>query len=332
VSREPSARGRWWWALLATLVWHLIVFSILQWWAPWESFESEPTHFEPIQMVFAPTPDDSGARDEDEPSEFSELPEDRADLAPEDPDFISNVDSRARDRATGDETTDLPELQGESEAPHVGMSPDVASPPVDDGSGQEESVTDTGDPEAADLEASAETGADGTKILPADPRKSQDGRRGRPAPDRDRAGRPFPTVPPLAQTVGPAISDLRQQEMRHPMGNVPLFGDVSMSTVAWQWAPWLQQFQRNFYRNWINFVPYAYRIGVIHGRQVVEVEVAKDGTLLAIEVQARDGHASLEEASLANLRSFAPYGPLSEDGSFPDPTLRLQVTIVYPDF
>jgi outer membrane biosynthesis protein TonB len=333
LSGDAAIRRRWWWAILATLLWHLTALVMLAWWAPWEHLATVPPRHEPLQLVFGPeTPAPESTEEEKTPREFTELPPDRADLKPDDPDYISNVDSRARDRATGDETTNLPRLEGESEAPHVGMSPDAkpVPKPNQEGSGTPESVQDAkGDSGPATSEAPPDQG---TQIWKDRTTPPGGGRRGLPGDATDRAGRPAPTVAPLEHRVGPAISDLRQEEMHHPMGNVPLFGDVSMSTVAWPWAPWLQQFQRNFYRNWINFVPYAYRIGVIHGRQVVQLEIAKDGTLLDLQVLDHEGHASLEEASLANLRSFAPYGPLSEDGSFPEPTLRLQLTIIYPDF
>ena len=94
---------------------------------------------------------------------------------------------------------------------------------------------------------------------------------------------------------------------------------------------WLSRFRRDFLRGWINFVPYAYHIGVVDGHQVVDLEIAPDGRLLSLQVVERDGHDSLEEATLANFRSFAPYHPLSADGSFPEETLRLRATIFYPD-
>ncbi len=329
-----AARRRWWIALLAALLWHLAVFGILQLWAPWETLTTVPRTYEPIDMVFAPLPNEaSPTPSAQEPREFTELPEDRADLRPQDPDYLSNVDSRARDRVVDGEDSDLPRLQGESEAPHIGMSPEAEpAPPELPGSGVPDAAGEEGEPRSSEESAAERTREDGgTELLEDLPRIGREGRRGEPGSERRRSGRPRP-IPPLEHRVGPAISDLTQEEMRHPMGNVPLFGDVSMNTVAWEWAPWLQRFQRDFYRGWINFVPYAYRIGVIHGRQVVDLEVAPDGTLLSLAVVDREGHESLEEASLANLRSFAPYGPLSEDGSFPEPTLRLRLTIVYPDF
>jgi len=317
--------------LLLTLAWHGLVFGVLSWWAPWEDVIVEPRHYDPIEMVFATPQSD---QDSSAPREFTELPEDRADLTPQDPDYISNLDSRARDRAVDGEETDLPELRGDSEAPHVGMSPDVQTPPQqnDEGSGNEDAVTADGERDEEDHPSNEGAEAGTTQLREDQPRPPSDGRRGQPGAGPDISGTPFPTVEPLPHKVGPALSDLRQEEMHNPFGDVPLFGDVSMNTVAWPWAAWLQQFQRNFLRGWINFVPYAYRIGVIHGKQVIRLEIDPDGTLLGIEVLEREGHASLEEASLANLKSFTPYGPLSEDGSFPEPTLQLQLTIIYPDF
>ena len=84
-----------------------------------------------IEFVFRPAEPplrEKSAEPSEQPTFFSELQEDRADIAPERADFLSNVDSRARDRIEGGMDTDLPRLQGESEAPHVAMQPEQEAP------------------------------------------------------------------------------------------------------------------------------------------------------------------------------------------------------------
>lgn len=351
-SRRPTpapisaARRRWWIALTVAAIWHVGVGGMLEVWQPWRAAPGQAEEFEPLDIVFAsPPPVRSTAAEEERPREFTELPENRADLAPDDPDFISNVDSRARDRATEGEETEMPRLEGESEAPHVGLAPPEEVPPAEPGSGSPEAESPEGDPREEDATSLLVDEAEGDRPRTQTPDDGDAGRRGpeeqrlrdqvlgrqgRSPIGEDRSGF-TPNSSPPRHRVGPAVSDILQEEMKNPAGNVPLFGDVSMNTVAWPWAPWLQRFARDFLRGWSNFVPYAYHIGVVHGRQVVELEISREGKLLHMEVRDREGHQSLEDATLANFRSFAPYHPLSSDGSFPEETLRLRVTVIYPD-
>lgn len=347
VPAVAETRRRWTAALLLTLLWHVLVALGVGLLDPFSADAgSEPRP--PIELTFAPlappAAEEPAREERDEPEFFTELPEDRADLAPERADALSNVDSRARDTVTEGETTDLPRMEGRGEAPQVGLQP---TPPAaeDEGSGDPraedgeqvepiaepepaESDEAAGDPEAerrgerSVLGESVESGITGRGAeTEGNPLRSSQGDPGASL----RPGR-ISASPEPRFLVGRGRDSIYQEEMDNRLGNVPLFGDISLNTVAWNWAPWLQRFAREFHRNWVP--PYAYWIGLIEGNQLVEVEIDRDGTLLRLEVKEETGHDSLREATLGNFRSIAPYQPLPED--FPEPTLRLTVRVTYP--
>ena len=108
---------------------------------------------------------------------------------------------------------------------------------------------------------------------------------------------------------------------------VDLFGEVQLSTVAWEYAPWLQRFRAALIRNW--HAPYAFHLGLIHGRQRIRVDVGRDGQLLSLTLLDSEGHESLRGASLAAFRGAAPFAPLPDH--FPDPSLSMTWTLIYPE-
>jgi outer membrane biosynthesis protein TonB len=124
-----------------------------------------------------------------------------------------------------------------------------------------------------------------------------------------------------------ASLDLRQQAMRNPAGNAGLSGEISLSTTAWEYAPWLQAFRRAVMERWLP--PAAYRMGLIDGWVRARVEIARDGSLLGVQVLEQDvGNPSLTDAVVYALRAPAPYHKLPSN--FPDPSLTLTIRFVYP--
>ena len=334
--------ARWGAAVVLTVLWHVVVVGLLDRADLFRPDEVSSTP-EPVEIVFAPSAPVSEPASEtrDEPEVFTELPEDRADLPPEQADALSNVDSRARDAVDADgPNTDLPQLEGRSDAPAVAMQPAPAT--------QEQGAEGTS-PDEPNLESVTEPQPESTAPLTAQGEAERMGRRSeigdRVAPGETGEGQDAPTLgeglgnprealrrgsvevsPEPRFLVGAGRDDVFQEEMDNPTGDAMLFGDVSLNTIAWDWAPWLQRFSREFYRNWVP--PYAYFLGLIEGGQLVEIEVAPDGRLLRLDVLEEDGHESLREATVGNFRGFAPYQPLPED--FPEPTLRLTVRVTYP--
>jgi hypothetical protein len=126
---------------------------------------------------------------------------------------------------------------------------------------------------------------------------------------------------------GVGSSDILQEAMSNPDGNVQLYGDISLNTIAWDYAPWLQEFRRRVIQRWR--APYGYYLGVIYGWTLVELEIARSGELLRMEVLGEDGHESLKNASVGVLRAAKPYRQLPDH--FPEESLILQIKLVYPE-
>jgi hypothetical protein len=340
LGRHPTRPAVWAYAIFLTLLLHVGIVLGARVLRPFSPSPVPPQEPEAIQVVFAPEADSYGK----EPTFFSELPPDRADKAPDHPDFLSNVDSRAKDKTPGGGTEGLPTLNGESGAPEIRMEPGSPASP------------------APPPEPTAEAGSQAEEASPAQ-EKPQQGMQEPPPPEpsgeapssqeRDSAAEAVPPrsvlfrdspveTPDSLRDDRPAeagsevsdptlpgngADDLFQDEMSNPQGNALPYGDISLSTTAWDYAPWLQEFRRNLIRSWR--APFGYYLGVIHGWTFVQLEIARSGELLRMDVLGEEGHESLKNASLGVLRATAPYRPLPD--KFPDKTLILQIKLIYPE-
>jgi outer membrane biosynthesis protein TonB len=208
------------------------------------------------------------------------------------------VTSRARDRIPGGDT-DLPAMQGEGDAPTVKLAP-----------GKDASRS----PAGALPQSSEPVG-----LRAADSRVALQ----KPASD------PLVRVPDVDVLRGSAGSSGNEQpEMAHPAGNATDLGDVSLNTIAWDYAPWLQRFGSTLRERW--FPPPAYLMGILKegGWALIEVEISRSGKLLRLELLDQQGHPSLTRAAESALRAMAPIEPLPAD--FPEPTLILRIRMIYP--
>ena len=278
-----------------------------------------------IEVVFAPEPAPSSA----DPTFFSELPPDRADEAPDQPVALSNVQSRARDMVPGGEDTQLPHLDGQSEAPHVRMDPTDAgdpasqsqvSPPHEPEPPDEPEDEDTDDP-VPDEEPDDDT------TTPAAPQSLRRPHSLLQYQDPIAALRP-PIGPERSASQRPShgASDIHQDAMSNPDGNAALPGDITLSTTEWAYAPWIQRFRRDVMQRWV--APVGYHLGIIHGWTLVELEIDRGGNLLRIGAIAQEGHYALRDASIHALRVASPYRPLP--AHFPENTLIIQIRMAYP--
>ena len=119
------------------------------------------------------------------------------------------------------------------------------------------------------------------------------------------------------------LNRFRQQQF-----SVNEVGALSLSTYKWAWAPYINKLKYKHRRVW--FAPPAYnRLGLIHGKTKIYFEISRDGKLLTLKVLEHSGHKSLEEASVASIRSTFPFIPLPPD--FPDEKLGITATLYYPD-
>jgi len=301
---------------------------------PGPAYAGQP---EAIQVIFSQEPRSSTP---ESPELFTELPPDRVDEPPERADFLSNVNSRARDDAAGGDDrsplgegrSELPQVrmeggagEGEVSAEVSGASPSVEVPPQ-----ERESPPSAGEgPGPEGVAAQDPEGADdimipGRSQVPSFAARERRARVSNPLSEfrRRMFGESGGREP---GTIGD--DDVTQEESSNREGNALLSGAISLNTVEWDYAPWLQRFRRELMRHW--FAPYGYYLGAIHGWTLVELEIAKSGDVLRMEVLGEEGHEALRKASLAALRGAMPYRPLPED--FPEETLILRVKLIYPE-
>ncbi|HEY6608925.1 MAG TPA: hypothetical protein VI277_07015, partial [Candidatus Limnocylindria bacterium] len=133
VLQRAPARRTWVIAWSLALALHVIAMLGVQVGRAWVPTAPRETTPPPIQLNFVERP--ASSAEPKGPTQFTELPADRADQAPEHADFLSNVTSRARDRVPGGDES-LPRMTGETDAPSVAMEkgrvePKPASPPAE---------------------------------------------------------------------------------------------------------------------------------------------------------------------------------------------------------
>jgi len=122
--------------------------------------------------------------------------------------------------------------------------------------------------------------------------------------------------------------DYNQHATSTSDGNVVQFGDFSLNTIDWDYAPWMEKFKRDFMPNWQP--PYAYALGVIDGVTKLKLVVEHDGTIGELKRISGEGHESLHNASEAALWATAPFAKLPSD--FPEETLVIILSLHYPDW
>jgi hypothetical protein len=104
-------------------------------------------------------------------------------------------------------------------------------------------------------------------------------------------------------------------------------GDISLSTYAWEWAPYINALKRKLYTVW--FTPAAYhRLGLIHGQTVVEFSISREGKLLYYKVHDHQGHESLEKSSVNAITAVFPFKKLPDH--FPEDNLTITARLIYP--
>lgn len=307
--RQDPNRRQWVIAWSLTLALHALAVLGLQANRHWVTTPPPESKPEPLQLTFVGPP--STNVKPKAPTYFTELPADRKDKAPEHADFLSNVTSRARDRVPGGDQS-LPRMRGETDAPSVALQSGQVEPKPASTPAAQEAQQRQGAGDKTTLEVPKST-APAVPVTPA-PLVS---------PDAGQSSQRFPN-----ESTAPGNSDTRQGEMDNPEGNAALTGDVSLNTTEWEYAPWLQRFGRKLMRAWI--APPAYYIGLLKegGWTVVEMEIARSGQVLRMDVLEEQGHPSMIRAATGALRSISPMEALPAD--FPEKTLILRIRMVYP--
>jgi outer membrane biosynthesis protein TonB len=105
-------------------------------------------------------------------------------------------------------------------------------------------------------------------------------------------------------------------------------GSMSLSTYAWEWAPYINALKRKLYTVW--YTPAAYhQLGLIYGYTIIQFSISKDGKLLDYRVLEHKGHESLEKSSVNAITSVFPFKSLPEN--FPEENLTIVARLVYPN-
>ncbi|MCB9465284.1 MAG: hypothetical protein H6682_16480 [Candidatus Eisenbacteria bacterium] len=342
MSPKPHERalGRWTPALLLTLLLHLgAAWGFLR----FDLFGADDTPSkapEFVEVVFAapdqPRPDPMNT--------FTELPDDRADEPAERPDFLSNVDSRARDLVPGGEDR-ISHQEGRAQFPQVAMdagepsAPSDPTPPspqtdqsefAESDESQKNEATEAEDAEVRDREAPEDAVFEQDTPPPLEEDVVLRAREPDPwAAFRRASAAPPPSPNSPASTPQPGgPSDLAQDAMSSPEANAELLGDISLNTKEWEWAPWLQAFRRELMEKWT--APLGYHLGLIHGWTLLEVVIAPSGQVLSNRVLDEEGNVAFREASLAAVDRSQPYLPLPDD--FPEEALVITLRLDYPEW
>jgi len=106
----------------------------------------------------------------------------------------------------------------------------------------------------------------------------------------------------------------------------PEFGDVSLSTYAWEWAPYIEYMRRRL-REHIYPPPAFYAMGAISGQVQLHFKLQRNGTVEALESLGYRGHVALVQTSLNAVRASNPFKPLPAD--FPDEFLDMTWIFYY---
>jgi len=102
-------------------------------------------------------------------------------------------------------------------------------------------------------------------------------------------------------------------------------GDISLSTYAWDHAPYMNAFKRKYVSN--VYPPAAFYMGLIEGVTQVKFTIDRQGNLLEHKVLGHQGHHTLEQTTVNAVISCFPFKPLP--AHFPDETLTITLRMSY---
>jgi outer membrane biosynthesis protein TonB len=104
--------------------------------------------------------------------------------------------------------------------------------------------------------------------------------------------------------------------------------NISLSTYAWEWAPYINALKRKLYQVW--HTPAAYhRLGLIYGHTDIEFSISREGNLIGYKVLGHEGHESLETSSVNAITAVFPFKPLPPN--FPEQALTITARLIYPN-
>jgi hypothetical protein len=102
--------------------------------------------------------------------------------------------------------------------------------------------------------------------------------------------------------------------------------DISLSTYAWEWYPYIQKMKEKMYQFWA--VPPAYRLGLIYGASQIKVTISQSGKMVFYKMVRHQGSKALQKSSENVILAIFDLPPLPQ--GFPEPSLGLTMTLYYP--
>jgi outer membrane biosynthesis protein TonB len=103
-------------------------------------------------------------------------------------------------------------------------------------------------------------------------------------------------------------------------------GGISLSTTAWDFAPYLLDLKRRIKQKWIP--PMAFTaLGAVHGYTWVKFRIYPDGHMESLSITETEGHDSLHRSSSNAVKGAAPFRELPKD--FPDDFLEIEFGFYY---
>ncbi|MSS73993.1 MAG: hypothetical protein EXS64_21285 [Candidatus Latescibacteria bacterium] len=239
------------------------------------------------EMMAPPVVDNRTAPRQERPPEAPRLASDRnavaRDHAPR------NLPKSDMPYARGDVADAYNLMQGGARAPAGGERASKSEGPRTEGNqGKVEMLPD-------ERSASAERGRDFASYLKRGEERAR---------ERDTYGEGTSHAPTFRNEKGGALQD----------------GDISFSTYAWDFAPYMLKFKERIEAHM--FPPAAFSLyGLIDGKNVVRFRIGRDGALLGMEALGYEGSKVLVETSTQAVKLSNPFLPLPPD--FPDQYLEV---------
>ncbi len=267
-----------------------------------------------VRLQLALRPPSEPPRTLTETPESARLPE-----APADPTHVAEHHARAQNPESAPEIDGRPRHTGDLDLfdfrPADLLREEVRPEPV---------VTPPPAPAAADLagepapempvpsrQASAERAAEAAPDATAGVVTAGAGAVDRPS----GAAVPPESNPGQRQPAPPAVPPRPRHDS--PRSGVQASGQLSLSTYAWAYAPYLRHLRDAISARW--YPPYAFDMGLVEGEGAIFFRVLPDGSTPRIEIVSDSGHPSLVRAARNAVDHAGPLPPLPDH--FPDPWL-----------
>jgi len=125
-------------------------------------------------------------------------------------------------------------------------------------------------------------------------------------------------------TAGDADVGRRRPRHHDPVAGVTTSGALSLSTYAWEFAPYIEYLKERLSSRWKP--PLAFYMGLVEGEGTIRFRILRDGTLAAADLIA--GERQLDNGAALNaVDHSAPFRALPD--AFPEPYLEITWTYKY---